>query len=209
MTHILLVTSSPRGEASLSSQVARSLAERLAGGDPSLLTVRDLGRNPLPHIDEHFVVGRDLAAGQRSPAQQAATALSDRLIAEVFAADILVIGSAMINFGISSNLKAWLDHLARAGVTFRYTDKGPEGLITGRKVYIVTASGGVYRGAMAALDFQDTYLRRMLGFLGLTDIETIAIEGVAFGAEAADRALSTAFARVAMLPSARPAAHLP
>jgi FMN-dependent NADH-azoreductase len=203
VNRVLLVLSSPRGAPSYSSRVARALAERLSGGRRDLLTVRDLGHQPLAHIDANFVVGRDMPPEQRTPAQRIAIELSDRLIAEVFAADVLVIASAMINFGISSNLKAWIDHLARAGLTFRYSDQGPEGLIKGKKVYIVKASGGVYsQGPMVEFNFQDTYLRRLLGFLGMTDVETIGIEGVAFGADAAERAVSAALTQVSAVEAA-------
>jgi FMN-dependent NADH-azoreductase len=205
MNPILLVLSSPRGAASHSSRVARVLAERLAGGDRRLVTVRDLNREPVPPIDESFVVGRDLAEGQRSPAQQAAVELSDRLIDEVLGADTIVIASAMINFGISANLKAWIDHLVRPGVTFRYTEKGPEGLVKGKKLYLVKASGGVYsEGPMMSFNFQDTYLKHIFGFMGVADIEVLAIEGVAFGPEVAERAVAGALERVSR--TAAPAA---
>ena len=201
MNHILLVTSSPRGAASHSSKVARLLAERLAGGHTRAITVRDLSQSPLPHIDEDFVVGRDAALKDRTPAQRIAVERSDQLIREVLAADVIVIASAMINFSVSSNLKAWIDHLVRAGVTFRYTENGPEGLLKDKKVYLVKASGGVYsEGPLVSYNFQDTYLKRILGFIGLTDIEIIAIEGIALGANAAEKAVSAAFATVARVP---------
>lgn len=206
MSSILLVLSSPRGPASHSSQVARALAEKLARGDRRLITVRDLNREPVPPIDESFAVGRDLAPGERTPAQRAAVELSDRLIGEILSADAIVIASAMINFSIAASLKAWIDHLVRPGVTFRYGEKGPEGLIKGKKVYIVKASGGVYsQGPMIAFNFQDTYLKHILGFIGMTDIEVLAIEGVAFGAEAAERAVRGALEQVSRIPPLTPA----
>jgi len=201
MNRILLVTSSPRGAASYSTRIASLLAKRLASGDPGAVHVRDLNRDPVAHIDEHFVVGRDSAPQDRTPAQRAAIERSDHLIKELFAADVIVIASAMVNFSLSSNLKAWVDHLVRAGVTFRYTDTGPEGLVKDKKVYLVKASGGVYsEGPMASYNFQDTYLKRILGFIGLTDIEVIPIEGTAFGVDAAEKAFSLAEARVASIP---------
>ena len=204
MSRILLVTSSPRGAASYSSKIARLLANRLAHGDSRAVHVRDLNRDPVAHIDEDFVVGRDTAPKDRTPAQRAAVERSDHLIKEVLAADVIVIASAMINFSVSSSLKAWVDHLVRSGVTFRYTDTGPEGLVKGKKVYLVKASGGVYsEGPLVPYNFQDTYLKRILGFIGMTDIEVIEIEGTALGNDAAERAFSLAAARVASVSPSR------
>jgi FMN-dependent NADH-azoreductase len=195
------VTSSPRGHASYSTRIARLLAGRLAGGDPHAIKVRDLPRKPLPHITEEFVGGIFTAPDHRSESQNAAVARSDEIIEEVLAADVIVIGSAMINFGISSTLKSWIDHLVRSGATFRKTDKGAEGLVRGKKVYIVRASGGAYsQGPMASFNFQDTYLKLILGFIGVTDIEVIAIEGINFGPEAAQEAVAAAEKRVSAVP---------
>ena len=199
MSQILLITSSPRGEASYSTKVARALAEKLASGSPNhQVLVRNLAHSPLPHIDETFAFARNAVPADRTPEQKAALIKSDELVAELLAADVLVIGSAMINFGVSSNLKSYLDYVLRPGATFRYTEKGPEGLAKGKKAYIVTARGGVYsQGPMQALNFQDTYLKGALSFIGITDIEIIPVEGVAFGAETAEKALNGAFAKVA------------
>jgi FMN-dependent NADH-azoreductase len=198
MSKVLLVTSSPRGTASHSSRLGRTLADQLASGDRrSSVTVRDLSKEPLPHIGEDFVTALGTPAEQRTPAQSAAIALSDHLIAELFAADVIVIASGMINFGVSSTLKTWIDYVLRASVTFRYTPNGPEGLVKGKKAYIVRASGGVYsEGPAQAANFQDTYLRHILGFIGVTDVETIHIEGLAFGPEVAEKALTSAAGRV-------------
>ena len=203
MSQILLITSSPRGEASYSTKVARALADKLAYGSPNhKLVVRNLAHAPLPHIDETFAFARNAVPADRTPAQKAALIKSDELVAELLASDILVIGSAMINFGVSSNLKSYLDYIVRPGATFRYTDKGPEGLAKGKKTYIVTARGGVYsQGPMQAVNFQDTYLKGVLGFIGMTDIEVIPVEGVAFGPEAAEKALSGALTKVAAVQS--------
>ena len=198
MSQILLITSSPRGATSYSSQVARSLAEQLAAGDPhSRITVRDLTLAPLPHIDDTFAVARNLPAESLTAEQKAALRVSDSLLAELLNADVVIIGAAMINFGIPSALKAYIDHIVRPGVTFKYSERGPEGLVKGKKVYLVMARGGIYSaGPMQALNFQDTYLKAALGFIGLTDIEVIAIEGVAFGPEAAEKAVAAAHAKV-------------
>jgi FMN-dependent NADH-azoreductase len=200
MSQVLLITSSPRIE-SYSTRVARSLADQIASREPnSTVAVRDLTREPLPHIDDSFATGRALPADKLTPAQKDVLALSDKLLKELFAADTIIIAAGMINFGIPSNLKAYIDYIARPGVAFRYTDKGPEGLIKGKKVYLVLARGGVYsEGPMQQLNFQDTYLRAVLSLVGVTDIEVITIEGVAFGPDAADRAVSAALARVSAL----------
>jgi FMN-dependent NADH-azoreductase len=197
MSQILLITSSPRAE-SYSSKVAHLLAEKLAARTPdSRVVVRDLAREPLPHIDDSFAAARNLPPERLTPGQRAALRLSDSLLEELFAADTIIIAAAMINFGIPSNLKAYVDYILRPGVTFKYTDKGPEGLVKGKKVYLVLARGGVYtQGPMEQFNFQDPYLRASLGFIGLNAIELITVEGVAFGPEAAAKAVSAALARV-------------
>jgi FMN-dependent NADH-azoreductase len=200
MSHILLITSSPRLE-SYSTKVARSLAEQLASRAPnSTVTVRDLTREPLPHIDDSFAATRKLPADKLTPGQRDALALSDKLLKELFAADSIIIAAGMINFGIPSSLKAYIDYIVRPGVTFKYTDKGPEGLIKGKSIYLVLARGGVYsEGPMQQFNFQDTYLRAVLSFMGLNDIELITIEGVALGPEVADQAVSAALAKVSII----------
>lgn len=201
MNRILLITSSPRGAASYSTQVAHALAKQLATGRAdSTVTVRDLAREPLPHIDTSFAGARNEPPERLSPEQRTALARSDALIEELKAADVIILAAAMINFGIPSTLKAYIDHVLRPGVTFRYTDRGPEGLLRGKKVYLVLARGGVYsRGPLQSLNFQDPYLRAALGFIGLTDVEVIAVEGVAFGADAAAESVSAALARAAAI----------
>lgn len=200
MSHILLITSSPR-RASHSTRIAHALAEQLAARGPgSTITIRDLVREPLPHIDDSFAAARDVPPENQTPTQKETLALSDKLLEEVFAADQIVIAAAMINFGIPSNLKAYIDHIVRPRVTFAYSANGPEGLIKGKKVYLVVARGGVYsEGPMQRFNFQDTYLRTVLGFIGLNDIEQVTVEGVAFGPEAAERAVGNALARVSAI----------
>jgi FMN-dependent NADH-azoreductase len=207
MSKILLVTSSPRGAASHSSNIGRTLADQLASGDPrSTVVVRDLTKEPLQHIGEDFVTALGTLPEKRTPAQSQAIALSDRLIAELFDADVIVIASAMINFGVSSTLKTYIDHVLRAGTTFRYGQNGPEGLLKGKKAFIVQASGGIYsEGPAKAVNFQDTYLKHVLGFIGLTDVEVIHIEGVAYGPEATEKALTAAASHVS---SVRPCEQL-
>jgi FMN-dependent NADH-azoreductase len=196
MSQVLLITSSPRLE-SHSTRVGRRLAEKLASGPGSTLTVRDLTRHPLPHIDDSFAVARNTPADFLTSAQRSVLSLSDELLRELFAADTVIISAGMINFGIPSSLKAYIDYVVRPGVTFRYGEKGPEGLVKGKKVYLVLARGGVYtQGPMQAYNFQDTYLRAALGFIGITDVEVIVVEGVAFGPEAAEKAVGGALRQV-------------
>lgn len=196
MSQVLLITSSPRVE-SYSTRVGTRLAEKLGTRPGSTLTVRDLTRHPLPHIDDSFAVARNTPSDFLTSEQKSVLSLSDELLRELFAADTLIIAAGMINFGIPSSLKAYVDHVVRPGVTFRYGEKGPEGLVKGKKVYLVLARGGVYaQGPMQAFNFQDTYLKVALGFIGLTDVEVIAVEGVAFGPEAAEKAVGAALARV-------------
>lgn len=203
MSNVLLVLSSPRGESSLSTKVAKSLAQSIADKSGNSLTVRDLGANPPAHIDSEFVVAATAPSAEPTAAQQAAAAQSDRLIAEISAADTVVIGAAMINFAVTSPLKSWFDHLAVRGKTFRYTENGPEGLLKGKKAYVVVASTGVYSdGPTKAIDFASPYIRHMLGFMGITDVEVIRVEGLAFGEEAAQKAISAALARADALADA-------
>ena len=201
MSQILLITSSPRAEASYSNRVAHALAKNLISKHRnSTLIVRDLAGDPPMHIDDSFAAARNTPREQLLPSQRAVLALSDALVSELMASDIIIMAAGMINFGIPSTLKSYIDHILRPGATFRYTKKGPEGLVHGKKVYLVLARGGIYsEGPMQALNFQDTYLKAALGFIGLTDIEVITVEGVAFGADATAKAVNAAMERVSAL----------
>jgi FMN-dependent NADH-azoreductase len=141
--------------------------------------VRDLADDPVPHLTAAHVMAFGTPADKRTPAQAAIVAASDALIAELKSADVVVLGLPMYNFGVPSQLKAYFDQLARAGVTFRYTDKGAVGLLTGKKAYIIAARGGLYAGTPA--DTQTAYVRDFLAFLGITDVEFIYAEGLAMG----------------------------
>jgi FMN-dependent NADH-azoreductase len=196
MCTILHVSSSPRGEESYSNRIAASVIDDLRKNDPEAkVIVRNLAQAPLPHIDDDFVTATRGADGPRTARQRAILAQSDALIDELMAADIVVIAAPMINFSVSSTLKSWFDYIARAGRTFRYSEAGPQGLVTGKRVIIVSASGGIYSGEKAAFDFQVPWLRNMLGFLGMTDVEVVRVEGTAFGAEAANAAVARASAQ--------------
>ena len=200
MTNVLLLTSSPRGDASYSTQVATELAHKING---ATVTVRELWRDSVPHLNPGFVHAAYTPADNRTPEQREAIALSDTLVAELKATDIVIVASGMVNFGIPSTLKSWIDNITRAGATFRYGEAGPEGLVTGKKTVLVLATGGVYsEGPMAAMDHQGPYLRSVLGFLGMTDIETILIEGVAMGPEVTEKELTAAKAKAETLAAA-------
>src|SRR5579883_143212 len=170
MSRILLITSSPRTD-SYSTRVARALADKLSAKSGSTITVRDLTRDPLPHIDDTFAVARNTPAEYLTAAQRAALSRSDELLRELNAADTLIIAAGMINFGIPSTLKAYIDYILLPVVAFRNTEKGPEGLVKGKKAYLVLARGGNYSaGPMQAFNFQDPYLRAALGLIGITDV---------------------------------------
>ncbi|WOB08374.1 FMN-dependent NADH-azoreductase [Piscinibacter gummiphilus] len=189
--NVLQINSSARTTGSHSTRLAGDIVQRL--GDATL-TVRDLGKNPLPALDEAALGALFTPADQRSPAQAARVAQDDALIAEVQAADVLVLGVPMYNFGVPAALKNWIDAIARAGVTFKYTDKGPIGLLTGKKVYIALARGGIYRDTPA--DSQVPYLKSVLGFLGMTDVQFFYAEGLAMGPEAEKKALASATTQI-------------
>jgi FMN-dependent NADH-azoreductase len=197
MTHALMLLSSPRGQASLTTQLASALADRLTSEPGATLKIRDLAAEALPHIDPAYVVGRMLPPEQRTPAQAEAAARAEALIDELTAADVVVIAASMINFAPSSTLKAWIDHVVWPGRTMVPSRSGPKGLITGKKVYLVVASGGVYSsGPMEAADFLVPYLKHILGCIGLSEIETIRAEGQSFGPEAAEKGRADALSQV-------------
>jgi FMN-dependent NADH-azoreductase len=194
--NILQVNSSARGDASISTRLASELVSRLAG-PADTVTVRDLRAQPHPALDEAALGALFTPAEQRTPEQAARVALDDALIAEIQAADVVVLGVPMINFGIPAQLKNWIDAILRAKVTFQYTAEGPEGLLKGKKVYAVLARGGKYRESPA--DSQVPYLRQVLGFVGLTNVAFIYAEGLAMGPEAEAAALADARGKIAEL----------
>ena len=188
---ILQVNASIRPEGANSTRLANDIVARLQAANPNArLTVRDLGADPHPMLDAAALGALFTPAEQRTPAQAARVALDDALIAEVKAADVLVLGVPMYNFGIPAQLKNWFDAITRAGVTFRYTESGPEGFLTGRKVYVALARGGRYRGT--ANDTQTPYLKLILGFLGMTDVHFIYAEGLNMGPEATQQGFAEA-----------------
>jgi FMN-dependent NADH-azoreductase len=180
MTHsILRIDASARAQGS----VTRDLTGRIAALWPSAhVRHRDLAADPLPHLTEDWVSANFTPEANRTATQTKALALSDSLIDELRAADTLVIGLPVYNFGVPSALKAWIDHVARAGVTFRYTETGPEGLLTGKRAILAMASGGTQAGA--EIDYASTYMRHILGFVGITDVTVVAADQLALDADA-------------------------
>ena len=188
---ILQINASARSEGANSTRLADALTARLKAISPAAaVEVRDLARNPHPIIDEAALGALFTPAADRTPEQAARVALDDALIAQVQSADAIVLGVPMYNFGTPVQLKAWVDAIARAGVTFRYTESGPEGLLKGKRVYVALARGGRYRGTEA--DAQVPWLKTVLGFLGMTDIEFVYAEGLAMGEDSATRAFAEA-----------------
>ena len=193
--NILQVNSSARREASQSTRLANRIVERLRDAAPEArVRVRDLASDPHPVLDEAALGALFSPAAQRTPEQAARVALDDALIAQAQAADVLVLGVPMYNFGVPAQLKNWIDAISRAGVTFRYTEKGPEGLLKGKKVYVALARGGLYRGTPA--DTQVPYLKTVLGFLGMTDVQFVYAEGLAMGEEAERRGIASAWEQI-------------
>lgn len=192
---ILQINTAARSEGANSSKLADAISSRLKVKHPeAVLEVRDLAANPHPVLDEAALGALFTPPDQRTPEQVARVALDDALIAQTQSADVIILGVPMYNFGVPVQLKTWIDAIARAGVTFRYTENGPEGLIKGKKVYLALARGGIYRDTPN--DSQVPYLKTVLGFLGMTDIECVYAEGLAMGEEAAVQAFASAEAQL-------------
>ena len=194
--NILVVSNSANGDSSVSGGLAGRFVDALRAARPAAhVVLRDVGANPLPHLTPATVAA--IRGTPSTAAEGAARALSDALIAELQAADLVVIASPMYNFGMSSTLKAWFDHVLRAGITFRYTEAGPEGLLKGRKAVVIESRAGLYsEGAAAAMDSQEPHLRTLLGFIGIDDVDYVRAEKLAFGADAAQASVEAAAARL-------------
>ena len=195
--NVLQLDSSPQ-ENSASVALTTEMVQMLAGAVCGLVvTRRDLGHEPPPHLTPHAVTAIRTA---NEPSQEVAAtrAHSDALIAELEAADLIVIGSPMYNFGITTQLKAWFDHVLRAGRTFRYTPEGPVGLLPGKQAVVIQTRGGVYSvGPAQARDHQEPHLRTMLGFIGITDLSFIHAEGLGISPASREAGLAAARAKVA------------
>lgn len=194
MTTLLQITSSITGDNSHSKRLSQQFIERWQAENPDgKVVVRDLTQHS-PHLDGARFQAFFTPAEERTPEQQAAVDYSDQLIAELRAADVIVIGVPFYNFGIPSTLKAWFDHIARAGVTFRYTANGPEGLLPNVPVYLINARGGHYAGGPA-----DWQVNTFLNFVGLTQIHTVSAEGLALGEESVNQAVAQANTEIAAI----------
>lgn len=186
MKKILHIISSPNGKNSFSTRLGNAIVEKLTATSPdSTVQVHDLTKHPFPHLEEATLAAFYTPVEQQTPESRQALKNSDEAIAQLKEADFIVIGAPLWNFGIPSVLKAWVDHIARAGVTFKYDETGAEGLIKGKKVYVAMASGGIYSsGPYQAMDFVSSYLKGLLGFLGMTDLTVFRVEGSAYPGQA-------------------------
>ncbi len=194
--NILQINSSARSEGSQSTRLADLIVARLLAEHPGAkLTVRDLARDPHPVLDQAALQALLTEVSERTPEQVRRVALDDALIDEIQSADRIVMGVPMYNFGVPVQLKAWIDAIARARVTFRYTENGVEGLLKGKRVYVALTRGGIHRDTPA--DVQVPYLRTVLGFLGMTDVEFIYAEGLAKGPGAERQAFQQAESQLA------------
>ncbi|CAB0150234.1 FMN-dependent NADH-azoreductase 1 [Pseudidiomarina piscicola] len=166
-------------EQSVSRKLSQQIVDRISS-DADTIVYRDLVTAPIPHLDAESLLANN-------------EPLTMQLLDELKAADTIVIGTPMYNFTIPTQLKAWLDRVLKAGVTFNYTEQGPKGLLEGKKVYIASGRGGIYsEGEAAAMDHQESYLRQALGFIGITDVQVIRAEGVNLGDEPRQQALAAA-----------------
>ncbi|KZY32156.1 FMN-dependent NADH-azoreductase [Roseovarius sp. HI0049] len=187
MTHTILhIDASARHDGS----VTRDLSARVVANHPDARVItRDVADTPLPHVTEEWITANFTPADSRTPAQQAVLAQSDALVAELKEADTIVIGLPVYNFSVPASLKAWIDLVARVGLTFKYTEEGPAGLLTGKRVIVALASGGTQAGS--EIDHATPYLKFILGFMGITDVTVIAADRLAVDAEASmDKALA-------------------
>jgi FMN-dependent NADH-azoreductase len=198
---LLHVDSSILGGASVSRTLSAEVVQKLARTIPGLeIHYRDLATEPVPHLSGPYLAAAAVDPAARSLELQQDLALGADLLEEFLQADIVVIGAPMYNFSISSQLKTWLDRLAVAGKTFRYTEKGAEGLAGGKRVIVALSRGGVYTGTpLAAIDHQEPYLKTFFGFLGITDLQFVRAEGIALGTDQRDRSVEAAKQEVTLL----------
>jgi FMN-dependent NADH-azoreductase len=207
--NLLHIDSSILGDHSVSRKISAAAVASLRAANPGLkVTYRDLDAQPAPHQSGALMAARGLAPDARTADQTREVADADAILDEFLAADIVVIGAPMYNFGVPSQLKSWIDHLAVAGKTFRYSEAGVEGLAGGRRVILASSRGGYYGAGtpIAFLQHQESYLRGFLGFIGITDVEVVGAEGVNLGPEHKQKALDAAVAEANGLGQTRQAA---
>ena len=176
MSTILHITASIRGDESVSRSLGTRLVEGLAASENATVVTRDLSKNDIPFVDAERFAANLAPYAERSSEQQELAKIADELIGELQDADTIVFSVPVYNFSVPATVKAWADLVARAGTTFRYTENGPEGLLTGKKVYVTAASGGTPLGS--EIDFMSPWLKFFLGFLGMTDVELVAADGI-------------------------------
>jgi FMN-dependent NADH-azoreductase len=199
MTTLLQINASLHNGNGQSSQLANQFVAAFRRRHPdATIIVRDVAAtDQVPHLNAERFGAFITKTEERSAAQHAVVAYSDTLIGELQQADVIVLGLPMYNFGVPSQLKAYFDHIARLGVTFKYTDKGPAGLLTGKKVYVFAARGGVYAGT--PIDTQTSYVRDFLRFIGMDDVEFVYAEGLHMGEQSKEAGLAKAAAEIARL----------
>ncbi|MGW8462434.1 FMN-dependent NADH-azoreductase [Pseudomonas sp. CLCA07] len=198
MSRVLIIESSARQQDSVSRQLTQTFINQWKTAHPAdQITVRDLAVNPVPHLDINLLGGWMKPVEQRSDLEQVSLERSNQLTEELLAADVLVMAAPMYNFAIPSTLKAWLDHVLRAGVTFKYTDTGPQGLLSGKRAYVLTARGGIYAGSTA--DHQEPYLRQVMAFIGIHDVTFIHAEGMNLGGDFHEKGLNQANAKLSQV----------
>jgi FMN-dependent NADH-azoreductase len=199
MTTLLQINASINNGNGESSRLAKQFVAAFHQKHPkATIVVRDVAAaEPVPHLTAERFGAFITKPEVRSAAQQAVVTYSDTLINELKQADVVVLGLPMYNFGVPSQLKAYFDHIARIGETFEYTEKGPVGKLTGKKVYVFAARGGVYEGT--PMDTQASYVRDFLRFLGMSDVEIIYAEGLNMGPQSKQAALAKAEAEIARL----------
>ncbi|ANI90498.1 FMN-dependent NADH-azoreductase [Arachidicoccus ginsenosidimutans] len=199
MSKILHLISSPRGNESVSIKLGNAIVEKVKAANPgSTVKEVDLSKINLPHLGEEHLISFFTPEEKRTPEHLEAIKYSEEFIKDLFDADVVVFGVPMYNFSIPSSLKSWIDHVARAGVTFQYTANGPEGLVKGKKAYLAVATGGVYSdGPYKPYDFAVPYLQGVLGFIGITDVTVYRAEGLSVS-ELAPTALQKAVDTIAI-----------
>ena len=196
MSHLLVINSSAAGRDSVSRVLVADAVSKLLEADPAAhVTHRDLGENPPPHLISQTLNG--VRGTATTDVEFAARRLSDELIGELKAADTVVIGAPMYNFSVPTTLRAWFDHVLRAGVTFKYVDGSVRGLLGGKRVIVIESRGGLYsEGPAQAIDFQEPYLRHLLGFIGITDVTFVRAEKIGYGPQARTAAIEGAKAQI-------------
>ncbi|MCQ6260181.1 FMN-dependent NADH-azoreductase [Pseudomonas sp. Q11] len=198
MSRVLIIESSARQQDSVSRQLTQTFINQWKAAHPAdEINVRDLAIDPVPHLDANLLGGWMKPVEQRNDIENASLERSNQLTDQLLAADVLVMAAPMYNFAIPSTLKAWLDHVLRAGVTFKYTPTGPQGLLTGKRAFVLTARGGIHAGASS--DHQEPYLRQVMAFIGIHDVTFIHAEGMNLGGDFQEKGLNQAHAKLSQV----------